>query len=290
MKCARCSAEVPSQSQFCLRCGTPIHRPGVQPGGLAATAPMAAPQASTNRTALITIILLALLAAGLGVMVVRGQLTQKAGQSDNGKLVMAPGAGNNSRMVQAPGESEGSKVVQTPGETAPNPSDVEDYLAFLKKIEAKKQTMIRKQTGDALVMLTKAQMLGATIDEDQYKSTFEDMNKQMNYSADDWNALTAEFQQRTPPPSCQDLHDKYYDQLGKVQGAITAVNDALVNVHTNPSAAVHALTDMQGKTSQEVDKSISDADDALADVCNKYHLKKDFDIRGDSASSSMFGR
>ena len=92
---------------------------------------------------------------------------------------------------------------------------------------------------------------------------------------------------RTPPPSCQELHAKYFDQLGKIQGMIVAVNDAVGKIQSDPSSALKALTEMQGKASVEADTSIQAADDALSAVCSKYHLQKDFDIKGDNSSLNM---
>jgi hypothetical protein len=296
MKCVRCSAEIPAQSQFCLRCGAPIQATSANPTGVMAS-PLVAPRPNT-RPLLITIALLALAVVALGVvsggLLMRGgrsesgQLVQSPGQTGSGALVQAPGAANSSPLVQAPADTPSNQVVQQPGETAPYPADIDDYLKFLKQIEASKQQLIRKELGDALTLLPQAKALGATIDENQYNETFGNINKNMNYNADEWNQLTATFNQRTPPESCRDLHNKYYDQLGKIQGAIVAINDALSKVQNDPSGALHALSEMQGKASAEADAAIRAADDALGDVCSRYHLKKEFDIKDDGGSASMF--
>lgn len=298
MKCGRCSAEIPAQSQFCLRCGTPVR------GGASAipesarppapVAPAAAPKSNRNMMAAI-VALLALAVLGLGAMV----LIQKAGKSDNGNLVAAPanaGAGslvqkpaeaNPGTTVQAPAEAHPGAVVQKPDASQPFPADIDDYLKFLKRIEQKKQALIRTQTGDALVMMTQAKGLNGTIEEKDYNDAFKNMNATMQKNSQDWNALTQEFNNRRPPAACVDLRNKFLDQLGKIQAAIFAVNDALAHVQTDPSSVLHALTQMQGKTSADVDASIEAADSALSDVCDKYRLKKDFSIRGDSGSTGL---
>ena len=286
MKCARCSAEIPRQSQFCLRCGAPIAGTAANPTGMTPASAMPLPKPN-NRPLLLTIAALALVAVGLGAMVVRGQLTQKPGVTQNGTLVQAPGVSNNNNLVQAPGESEPPKMVQQPSEAPPQPTDVMDYLAHVRRVEASKQSLIKKQTGDALMMLTQAKALSATIEEQDYNNTFSGINKNMNYSANDWNDLTVFFESKSPPESCRDLHDKYYDQLGKIQSMIVAVNDALSKVQSDPSGAISALTQMQGRASQDADAAILAADEALAEVCSKYRLKKDFDIKGDSGSASL---
>ena len=301
MKCTRCSAELPVQSQFCLRCGTPIQR---APSATAPIMPQAgspfAPPKSNNKPMLAIVGVLVLAILALGGVVVKGLMTKKAeannagqlvqapGAANTGGLVQAPGDGNPNQLVQAPADSKPGNVVQKPNEATPFPSDIDDYLKFLKRIEARKQELIRKQTGDALLLLTQAKGLSATIEESDYNNTFSNINKNMNYNAGEWETLTRELETRTPPEACRDLHNKYYDQLGKVQGVIIAVNDALAKVQTNPTDALHNLTEMQGKTSQQVDASIQSADDALAAVCDRYKLKKDFDIKGDAGSASMF--
>lgn len=289
MKCARCSAEIPAQSQFCLRCGTAIHNTAINPTGYTHPSSIAAPR-SNNRPLIIAIAALAIIALGLGAYVAKGML-QKPGQSSTGPLVQAPGVGTGSPLVQAPGDSQPAPILQAPGEpepAAPRPVDIEDYLAFLKRIEEQKQVLIRKQLKDALVFMTKAQMLRATIDEEQYNQTFGDIGQGMSYSADEWEVLTREFNSRTPPESCVDLRNKYLDQLAKIQGMIIEVNAALGKVQSDPTSALDALTQMQGKSSLEIDESVRKADDALAEVCDRYRLRKNFDIKSDSASASMF--
>lgn len=298
MKCSRCSAEIPAQSQFCLRCGTPVRgNAPAMTGPARPTAPAAsmAPPRSNRNPMLAMGIVLILAVMSLGAIL----LVQKAGKSENGKLVAAPanaGPGslvqapteaNRNATVQAPAEAKPNGVVQQPDTTQPFPADIDDYLKFLKRIEQKKQALIRTQTGDALLLLTQAKGLSATIEEKDYNDAFKNMNGTMQKNSQDWNALTQEFTNRQPPPACVDLRNKFLDQLGKIQAAIFAVNDALAHVQTDPSSVLHSLTQMQGKTSADVDASIEAADSALSDVCDKYRLKKDFDIRGDSGSSGL---
>lgn len=296
MKCLRCSAELPAQSQFCLRCGTPIANTAANPAGVM-TPPASSP--AQNRPLLATIAVLFLAVLGLGAYVLRGQLTQKAGQTDGGRLVQQPGTMGGGALVQAPGRDQGGQMVQAPGNVqpgkivqapdtpAPVPVDVIDYLAFLKQVEASKQALIRKQTGDALVMMAQAKALNASIEDSDYSRTFGNLSKGMSYSADDWNRLTQQLQQRNPPPACRELHARYYDHLGKTQAMILAVNDAMSKFQSDPSSALHDLSGMQGKSSADLDVAIQKADDALADVCNRFRLRKDFDVRGDSGSSGL---
>ena len=292
MKCARCSAEIPRQSQFCLRCGTPVSASATVGAGNFAAAPSytaSAPRAGVRPLiAAIVVLLLALGAVGAAYFMKPGQVAQKPGQSAAGSLVQAPAQTNPGSLVQAPAETKPTDVVQAPpAQGDPFPSDVDDYLKFLKRIEMSKQQLIRSQTGDALLLMTQVKGLSGSIDEGEYTNTFGNMKSKINYSADDWNKLTVEFNKKSPPASCIDLRNKYLDQLAKIQSSIIAVTDALSKVQSDPSAAIHALTDMQGKSSQDVDSSVQTADDSLNAVCSANHLRKDFDIRSDSGSSGL---
>ncbi|HZT44403.1 MAG TPA: zinc ribbon domain-containing protein [Chthonomonadaceae bacterium] len=284
MKCARCSAEIPSQSQFCLRCGAPVKGAAATSGGTAASMPRTVPR-SNNRIAYLAGALLILLAAGAGLLAFRGQMTQKPGKSSSGTMVQAPGAGSGNGLVQAPGAAQNTPMVQAPGPTQNN-ADVDDYLKFVKKIEAQKQKLIKDELASALTNY--AGLLGkeaAAVENEESQDQFlADIQKDSSNFPEAWDALTAEFNQRVPPASCQDLHDKYYDHLGKIQGEFQQIKNAVQKAFSNPSTAVNDLTHMEGKASQEADESAKSADDALTDVCSKYHLSKDFDITTDSTA------
>lgn len=298
MKCVRCSAEIPSQSQFCLRCGSPIHSASIIPGSMN-TAPAVVSTRVNTRPLKIAAAVLLLIVAGLGAMLLKGQLAQKTGQTPTGKLVQAPGENQPIQLVQRPGEQTPINMVQRPAEqkpinvvqdpvdTAPPPADIIDYLAFLKKLEAAKQVLIRKQTGDALSLMAQAKGLSGSVDENDYNSTLGNISKNVNYSAEDWNQLSITLQQRTPPDSCRELHNRYYEHLGKIQALMVAVNDAMSKIQSDPSNALQALTQMQGKAGADADAMAAIADEALSNLCRRYHLHKDFDIKTDSGPSSL---
>src|SRR6478672_6143619 len=113
MKCTRCSAELPAQSQFCLRCGTPVQPPassfqpsGPSSGALPPLGQSAFPQARSNNGPMIAIIaVLALLVLGLGAFLLAGVLQQKPDQTGTGQLVQAPGQAGNNGLVQAPAQT-----------------------------------------------------------------------------------------------------------------------------------------------------------------------------------------
>lgn len=295
MICKNCSSKLPKEARFCLKCGFAVDVAPPQPvmarpaPSLSATnsAPPFSPYKSSSLPSKQILLGLVLLAGGVGAAMYfkSNRVAGAAGQGVLGNLVNAPGAGKGLDMVQAPGDAPKNEMVQTPGRGKERPIEIEDYLKFLKEVENTKQRLIRTQTGEALKMLTMAQTLRAKIEEEDYNSAFKGINTTMNFQAEDWNKLTTAFQSKTPPAACQELHDKYYDHLGKLQTMIMQVNDAMGEVASNPQDALGKLTQLQGKASGDMDEAIRKADDSLADVCSKAGLRKDFDIRGDASSS-----
>ncbi len=317
MKCKNCTSQIPANSRFCLKCGTPLDTttPAVGGANTVNFGAMAAQQnAKQNRWAMVLILLL--IGVGAGAMFLKVQndrLLSAAGRSGSNGLVQAPGQGNLNGLVQAPGEGNKNGLVQAPGATDPNkvtqaptegvPADVDDYLKFLKRIEMTKQSLIRSQLGDALGMLPMAQMMRGTIEEGQLNQSIETFDKKYNKIAGEWNQLTTAFQQRNPPNTCRDLHNKYYLQLSKMQQftleaieslntAMKAITDSMQGGSSNavPQDQLSKLSDLKGRASPEMDDAIRKADDALSEVCDRYRLRKEFDIKGDPNNSGMMLR
>ena len=286
MKCARCSAEIPAQSQFCLRCGTPLHT-SVLPTNAApvAAAFPASPRSNRLMIAAITVLLLAVLC--LAGFLVRGALVQAPGDGRTGSLVQAPGNSRSGAPVQAPADSNPNKVVQAPAPTM-STAGIDDYLRFVRQVEDQKMALTKKELSAALV--SSASQLGkqaeAATDDEKSKGYLPGVAQESAGIERDWNALSATFAARQPPSSCIGLRDAYYAYLGKVQGMFFKFHSALAEAQSDPGKAISALTAMQGTASAEADASARSADDALYDICKKYNLRKEFDIKTDPSSST----
>jgi len=310
MKCTRCLAELPDQSRFCLRCGTPVpvgQPPAPQAGKSSPVfAPPTeqrpfAPSRSMSNSVKAAIALLIVAVAALGAVVVRGSLLHSPGSSGNGSLVNAPGQSNNSSLVQAPGDSHNAPLVQSPGssqappdithrpdEPAAQPTDIMDYLRFLKDVEHRKMALIKEFTAQALMASAteKQKEVDAASDDKASQQFLPTINKGNEDFAPKWDQLAKYFLTKAPPQSCRELQQKYYDHLGRIESMFTQLHNALTQAQSDPSKALSALTEMQGKASAEADDSARSADDALADVCDRYHLRKDFDIKTDNSAST----
>ena len=245
------------------------------------------------------IVLLALAVLALGGLLIRGALTQQSAQSSTGRLVQAPGEGGAGALVQAPGDSHTGAPVQAPADANPNKitqapvavvntADIDDYLRFVKRVEEQKMALTKQELAAALT--SSAGQLGkqaeAATDDVKSKNYLPGVANESAGIEGQWDNLTKLFGSRRPPQSCIGLRDAYYAYLGKVQGQFVKYHRALAQAQTDPGKAIEALTSMQGSASAEADRAARDADDALYDICKKYSLRKEFDIKTDPSSST----
>lgn len=291
MKCARCSAEVPRQSQFCLRCGTPINAannyapPASPPGSPIPSAP------ANNRSMLAVIGVLVVAVLAMAAWMVKSSLAQKPGATNAPSLVQAPAQMGTGPLIQAPAASNTTPVVVAPPSQPvqqPNYADIDDYLKFVRQVELTKQSLIHRELASALSQygnMLPNQVKAAT-DDDAGKDFLPNINKDPKNFSEEWNKLTQVFLQRQPPQSCVGLHDKYYDHLGKIQGMFNKVHDAVSQAGNGQSGdAINTLTSMMGTASADADATAQAADDELGDICRNYKLEKTFKIQTDAGSA-----
>ena len=292
MKCARCSAEIPRQSQFCLRCGTPINAAAnYAPPTPSGTRPLAAIPTPNNRPLIAIITLLALAVLAMGAWMVKSSLAQKPGISNNTSLVQAPAISRPGPLIQAPGENKPTPIVVAPPivpSVQPNYSDIDDYLRFVAQVDRSRLALQSRQEANALAMLAGGlgQQAEAAQDDEKSKQYLTNVNKPIKDIAEDWNNLTKQFLARQPPASCVGLHDKYYDFFGKVQQQMLKVQDALSQANNGKtSEMLNTLTSMRGTASADIDMAAQRADEELGDICRTYKMEKTFKIQADSGSS-----
>ena len=250
---------MPSQSQFCMKCGTPVGIAAGAAGTSAARVTMAAPSAKSKApfAAAATVGVL-LLAVGLIYGLKMLNPTNKTDKQTNGSRVtdtqgVTPTGGP---LLDKTGRVSGrpptdKSVVQQAG--MPQPTDIIDYLKFLKEIEKQRVTLSKRQLGQLLAMSPKMMIPGAesAIDsgepEKAARQTFTDFQKMVSGWQTDWNSLSAQFMKKAPPQSCQQLQAKYYDVLGNTSGSIAKAGNAFSKaMGGDASSALETLTGMQG--------------------------------------------
>ncbi|MCC6730410.1 MAG: zinc ribbon domain-containing protein [Chthonomonadales bacterium] len=298
MNCSHCQAEIPAHAQFCMRCGAPAPaRPAS--GGPLPVAPLPVPSGGRGRAARIAAALAVLAAVASWIVWARwprADVVKARGAVANpGPLTERSG-----RVADAgPLAERGGIVAPAP----PKPIDVIDYLQFLKDIERQRVLLVRRQLGEVLAMSTRitagnltAQMEG---DESQIsgaqRQVYDEFQQSLGRWSGDWQQLSAAFLAKPAPGSCAGLRDAYLDLLGKTAGAIAQVGGSLSQaLGGDPQSALQTLSGMQGSglgsASQQVADACRAADEALAAVCDRFGIRKDFDIRDEAGGGNLLGR
>jgi hypothetical protein len=305
MKCPRCMTELPGQAQFCLKCGTPVAAaPAVPHSNVTMSRPVAAarpfavePPRSRKGlyAAIAAVVLLLAVAAFFGLR--RGNVVTASGRTPEGSRIMDTSGriGRTAPLTTSAG---------TPGPAPLDPADVIDYIAFLRDIERERVTLVKNYSGQLLALepVLSAGHMQAYMqpDEQSTKDKFsqaEDLPRQkMTELNQRWDALAQRFRTKTPPQACQQLAADYYQALGSSQRAYVTVSgklmQAMADAQTDPGKAMSAVGELQAigaKESAEADTWFNKSDEELARTCDKYRIKKDFDIKPDGGSASPFG-
>jgi len=217
------------------------------------------------------------------------RVTGAAGNSVLGNLVNAPGSGRGVDMVQAPGEAPKNEMVQAPGQGKERPIEIEDYLKFLKQVQLTQQRMTKSQTGDLEALgMSIIGVVTTEIDPEKRKAIPRDIDSAVARYMAEWNELTAKFQTRVPPRECQELHDHFYDYLGKAQTQLMIVPELLkrgvsAGESEDQQKAREITSQLKQMDTTEVDVAARKADDSLKSVCVKFGISKDFDISVDKS-------
>ena len=306
MRCARCSAELSGNAQFCLQCGTPVAagHAGATPSATTLVAP---PQTGSRKKLVIGGVIALLVLAALGYGLARsGLLGRSAHIGDGSRLVQAqggPGVGGpltdrNARLGN-PGNLTDKPGLSTP--SPPDPVDVIDYLKFLKEIERERILLAKRQTSELLAQSRDLTYPGGMADwttnepEQHVKATYDNFQRMMAKWSQEWDVLSQKFLSKPAPQSCVALRDKYYDLLGKTTTAMNAVASAFGQaLGGDPQKALESLNQMRGSGMGSASKDIGDAaiaaEEELAAVCDRFRIRKEFDIQTDTGGSSLLGR
>jgi len=208
-----------------------------------------------------------------------GPLTESAGR-------VAPAG----PLLQAPGMAPAKQ---------PEPTDIIEYLRFVKEIEKQRVLLARTQMGDLLKQSANLTYAGAMADwstnepEQKHREVYQQFQASLGQWSTDWQELTARFlaYPKPVPQACAELRDRYYNLLGVTSTVLIRFGQS---VSSDANKALEMLAPMQGSglgsASKEIGDACNAADEALAAICDKYRLKKDFDIRDDLGGGNVLGR
>ena len=284
MKCSKCGNEIPSQSKFCLSCGQPV--------GPASAAPSAATAGSKKTTTIMAIVAGLIIVAAIGLFA-RGRAVTQAPRPVNG---------NQSPVLKAPAAAGGPQAdllktnvknppinLNAPAKTPP-PADVVAYLEHLKKVDAARLDLQRREVASMLGMMTKAQVSDieqwlkadepdAKMDEASSVTEAKKLTGELN---SEWQKLCQFFLSVQAPQPCAALSGQYYDALRGVLTQFQQVNEKVASLD------VSALYLMQGQTSK-VDEKFTKSDTELSNVCTRYGIDKTFSITTDGGMPPIMG-
>ncbi|HSV72344.1 MAG TPA: hypothetical protein VLH79_01125 [Chthonomonadales bacterium] len=192
----------------------------------------------------------------------------------------------------------------------PQPTDVIDYLEFLRDIESRRVQLARSQLGEAtaLNVTLAARNLSAHLAEteadiaQQLDASYGEFQRKLSEWPREWDELSQAFLSRPAPTACVRLRDLYYDVLGRTAGSIVGVglemSRAMAGIASGHSdRALEAVAALKarggggmGSWSQEISDACRRADEELDAVCRRFGIRKTFDIVPDGGGASLFGR
>lgn len=298
MLCPKCSAELPAQAVFCMKCGAAI-----------AASPRGSATPPTPRWRPVAAAAGALLLVGLAILGARaisGRLTNR----DSRTGATAPladrsgGVGNVGPLVDRSGGVGSGPLVDrsaSVAQPATLPADVIDYLRFLKEIETRRVLLQKKQVGELLKQSGDLTYAGATEDwttdapERKQAEIYQNFQRSLAQWDTDWQELGAALLMRNPPAACVALRDRYMELVGKTSGVMNRAGSQIATgFGEDRKGAVEALTQMRGSGLGTPSKEIADAcqaaDEELLRVCKQSGISKDFDIQDESGGGSLLGR
>ena len=243
----------------------------------------------------IAVLLLILALFGLkaaGILKLGGSLP------DNTLALGGKGADNN--LLMARGKT-GPPVLNEQG-SVPKPlkmpQDVWDWLEHLRRIEARKNDLHLKQVSELKVFQQMIGVLGPGIGEvDPYDQTGDAGKEPADVTkgkfADlrpDWYQLIKDFQAVPPPDECKPIADDYYRAINEIPGMTGDVIGVLNTVSTDPQGALTAVSKLRNKSYGEIDRYLDRTDARVQAICDKYNVRKWFNIKTDVAGSDMLGK
>lgn len=169
------------------------------------------------------------------------------------------------------------------------PTEVVNYLRFLKEIETRRQILCREQVGH--IQYSHVQRIASTLlaemsdnPELRHRQNYIEFHRSIAAMSRDWQILNRTFASRPAPIPCRTLRARYIHLLQITTNSIGMVVDAFrMAMSGNPQAAIAALSRMGGSglgsASRAVAEACRAADAELAAVYKRFHLSKDFEIQ-----------
>lgn len=270
-----------------------------QPAGAAVSLSPAAFQAAQaaskkKAAAIVTGAVVALIIAAIGVKA-SGILKSGSNTVHAGDLTVQ---GTNADSILRKQGGPDSPMLNTGAALINMPADVRDWLEHLRKVEEQKRQLTADQMHDEVGLLgqvnnTDGLMTGAGVrsmadpdnnaTEPPAVTALKDFGEKYKQK---WYDLSEFLRSKPAPAECASIESSYdqgLTQLGATIGDFGKILDSVgQTADSDPNAARAQGTDAVNSISDNhknyIDKGFSQADQGVADICAKYHVKKAFDI------------
>lgn len=180
------------------------------------------------------------------------------------------------------------------------PDDVRAWLEHLERIERKRIELAQTQIMGLLVSMEEikgaelgdalADILGGDpTQQEQREAPSVGKAKQI---ADEvrpkWKELAVEFEAKEPPEECKTVAGNY-DQALRETGATVSDIIGVINTEAGePQTAIQKLREIMTNHKKMIDEPAKRADTGVGDICDKYGVRKWFDIKGDVGGGGLF--
>ena len=165
------------------------------------------------------------------------------------------------------------------------PADVQSYLEHVAKIEAERKALSLHEVTDAAGMVGQMQAAQDTDAESDSSSdggsSRDEAAKTDQTVAQQWLSLEKEFRSVDAPAECVPLQTAYDRTLLETANMAATIEAALQNADQDKTAALNALTQLQGQSTGRVDTPAKDAEQLLGAIYARYGTQKTFSIGAD---------
>lgn len=103
-----------------------------------------------------------------------------------------------------------------------------------------------------------------------------------------WQELSVFFESKPPPEACKGIAADYDQALRETAATVSDVLDIVNNVGDDPHGAVEKLRGITNNHREHIDKPAARADQGVQQICDQYHVRKWFSIKGDVSGGGLF--
>jgi hypothetical protein len=182
----------------------------------------------------------------------------------------------------------------------PMPEDVRAWLEHLRRIEEKRIELAQSQIMGLLVGMEEikgaelgdalSDILGGdpTEGEQTEAPSVGKARDIANEVRPKWKELAAEFEAKAPPEECQSIAGEYDQALRETGATVSDIIDVINNEAGEPQSAIEKLRGIMTSHKKMIDEPAKRTDDGVARICDKYGVRKWFEIKGDVGGGGLF--